>query len=42
MIHCKFCNQIFVLEKYLAAHITRIHKEEETKLKESENEFTRF
>jgi len=29
MEHCQFCQQAFVMKKYLAAHITRVHKVEE-------------
>jgi len=36
MEHCEFCQQAFVLKKYLAAHITRVHKVEAVELKESE------
>jgi len=36
MEHCQFCQQAFVMKKYLAAHITSKHREEEIKLKESE------
>jgi len=26
--HCPFCQQAFVMKKYLSSHITRKHKEE--------------
>lgn len=32
MEHCPFCQQAFVMKKYLAAHITRIHKKEDSSL----------
>ncbi|GEM_PF-5161784 len=28
MEHCQFCQQAFVMKKYLAAHITRKHPTE--------------
>ena len=30
MIHCQFCQQAFVMEKYLASHITGVHKKKMT------------
>lgn len=42
MIHCEFCQQAFVLKKYLAAHITRVHKVEALEVKESKNDVSRY
>lgn len=42
VVHCPICNEAFVMSKYLAAHITRKHTQEEIDLKKSENEFSRF
>jgi len=41
MIHCQFCQQAFVMEKYLASHITRVHKEEKEEMNEKVSELSK-